>query len=58
MAAGQNVVVAVDGGLLALIAAVLAVGLCYALVPLMSRLVPQGITLPRVAADDTSRSVP
>lgn len=58
MAAGQNVVAAADGGLLALIAAALAVGLCYALVPLMSRLGPQGIPLPPVTADDSSGSVP
>jgi malonate transporter MadL subunit len=48
MAAGQNVVAAVDGGLLALVAAVLAVLLGYALVPLLSRLGPQGTPLPPV----------
>jgi malonate transporter MadL subunit len=46
MAAGQNVVAAVDGGLLALVAAVLAVGLGYALVPVLSRLGPQGVPFP------------
>jgi malonate transporter MadL subunit len=46
MAAGQNVVAAVDGGMLALVAAVIAVVLGYALVPVLSRLGPQGTPLP------------
>jgi malonate transporter MadL subunit len=46
MAAGQNVVAAVDGGLLAVLAAVLAVVLGYALVPVLSRLGPPGTPFP------------
>ena len=46
MAAGQNVVAAVDGGMLALLAGTLATVLCFALVPVLSRLGPQGTPLP------------
>jgi malonate transporter MadL subunit len=37
MAASQNVVAAVNGGMLAIIAAVVAVGLSFALIPVLSR---------------------
>lgn len=56
MAAGQNVVAAVDGGLLALVAAVLAVVLGYALVPVLSRLGPQGTPLPSETIDSSTAS--
>lgn len=46
MAASQNVVAAVDGGLLALIAGVLAVLVSFALVPIISRIGPQSEPLP------------
>lgn len=46
MAASQNVVAAVDGGLLALIVGVLAVVVSFALVPLISRIGPQSEPLP------------
>lgn len=57
MAAGQNVVAAVDGGVLALVAAVLAVVFGYALVPVLSRLGPRGTPLPPVANDAATTSV-
>lgn len=57
MAAGQNVVAAVDGGLLALVAALLAVVLGYALVPVLSRLGPQGTPLPPETIDSSTASV-
>ena len=44
--ASQNVVAAVDGGLLALIVGVLAVVVSFALVPLISRIGPQSDPLP------------
>lgn len=50
MAASQNVVAAVDGGMLALLAGVLAVIVSFALVPLISRIGPQSEPLP--ALDD------
>jgi malonate transporter MadL subunit len=61
MAAGQNVVAAVGGGILALVAAVFAVVLGYALVPVLSRLGPQGTPLPPATIapeiiDNTTRS--
>jgi len=46
MAASQNVVAAMDGGMLALVAAGLAVALGYALVPLLTRLGPPTTPLP------------
>jgi malonate transporter MadL subunit len=46
MAASQNVVAAVDGGWLALVAACVAVGLGYALVPLLTRMGPPTTPLP------------
>lgn len=46
MAASQNVVAAVDGGLLAIIVGVLAVVVSFALVPLISRIGPQSEPLP------------
>ena len=54
MAAGQNVVAAVDGGMLALLAGALATVLCFLLVPVLARMSPQGVPLPPLdtAADD------
>ncbi|MDO8289201.1 MAG: malonate transporter subunit MadL [Parvibaculum sp.] len=46
MAASQNVVAAVDGGLLALLAGVAAVVVSFALVPVLSRFGPQSDPLP------------
>ncbi len=46
MAASQNVVAAVDGGLLALLAGVAAVVVSFALVPVLSRIGPQSEPLP------------
>lgn len=46
MAASQNVVAAVDGGMLALVAGVLAVVVSFALVPMISRIGPQSPPLP------------
>ena len=46
MAARQNVAAAVDGGVLALLAGVLAVIVSFALVPVLSRLGPQSPPLP------------
>jgi malonate transporter MadL subunit len=40
MAASQNVVAAVEGGPVAIVAGVLSVVVCFALVPLISRLAP------------------
>lgn len=37
MSASQNVVLAVNGGLVALLAGVLAVGVCFSLIPLFSK---------------------
>lgn len=54
MAAGQNVVAAVDGGLLAIVAAVLAVAAGFALVPLLSRLG----TSEETTAADTPATLP
>lgn len=56
MAAGQNVVAAVDGGLLALVAGVLAVVLGYALVPVLGRFGPQGTPLPLATNASASMS--
>jgi len=46
MAASQNVVAAVSGGMLAILAGVLAVLVSFALVPLLSRIGPQSAPLP------------
>lgn len=46
MAASQNVVAAVDGGMLALLAGVGAVVVSFALVPVLSRFGPQSEPLP------------
>ena len=46
MAASQNVVAAVDGGMLALLAGVAAVVVSFALVPVLSRFGPQSEPLP------------
>ena len=40
MAASQNVVAAVEGGPVAIVAGVLSVVVCFALVPLINRLAP------------------
>jgi malonate transporter MadL subunit len=56
MAAGQNVVAAVDGGMLALLAGALAVVVSFALVPLLSRMGPRSPPLPPLTSptDDGS----
>lgn len=46
MAASQNVVAAVEGGMLAVIVGVLAVVVSFALVPLISKIGPQSDPLP------------
>lgn len=46
MAASQNVVAAASGGMLAVIAGVLAVLVSFALVPVLSRIGPQSAPLP------------
>jgi malonate transporter MadL subunit len=46
MAASQNVVAAVDGGMLALLAGLGAVVISFALVPVLSRFGPQSEPLP------------
>lgn len=51
MAASQNVVAAVDGGMLALLVGVLAVVVSFALVPLISRIGPQSEPLPPLEQD-------
>lgn len=53
MAASQNVVAAVNGGLLALIAGVLAVVVSFALVPMLSRIGPQSPPLPPLVNPNT-----
>ncbi|MDO8273742.1 MAG: malonate transporter subunit MadL [Gammaproteobacteria bacterium] len=55
MAASQNVVAAVDGGLLALLAGVAAVVVSFALVPVLSRFGPQSDPLPPL---DSSSGTP
>ena len=57
MAASQNVVAAVDGGILALLVGVLAVLVSFALVPLISRIGPRSEALPPLEqdADDAAR---
>ncbi|MDT8397883.1 MAG: malonate transporter subunit MadL [Pseudomonadales bacterium] len=54
MAATQNVAAAVDGGLLAILAAVLAVIAGFALVPLLSRIGKPGEALPPASDHDAS----
>ncbi|MFZ9584955.1 MAG: malonate transporter subunit MadL [Pseudohongiellaceae bacterium] len=56
MAAGQNVVAAVDGGLLALLAGALATFSCFLLVPVLARWGPRGTPLPRPATTDATGS--
>ena len=53
MAARQNVVAAVDGGLLALVAGVAAVVVSFALVPVLSRIgtAPESLTRPDGGAE-------
>jgi malonate transporter MadL subunit len=58
MAAGQNVVAAVDGGMLALLAGVLAVLVSFALVPVLSRMGPQGEPLPPLSTAADKLSTP
>jgi malonate transporter MadL subunit len=53
MAASQNVVAAVDGGLLALLAGVGAVVVSFALVPVLSRFGPQSEPLPPLEESNT-----
>lgn len=48
MAASQNVVAAVEGGMLAVIAGVAAVVVSFALVPVLSRIGPQSEPLPPI----------
>ena len=57
MAASQNVVAAVDGGILALLVGVLAVLVSFALVPLISRIGPRSEPLPPLEqdADDAAK---
>ncbi|MCB1664753.1 MAG: malonate transporter subunit MadL [Pseudomonadales bacterium] len=57
MAASQNVVAAVDGGMLALLVGVLAVVVSFALVPLISRIGPRSEPLPPLEqdADDAAK---
>jgi malonate transporter MadL subunit len=52
MAAGQNVVAAANGGVLALLAGALATLLCFLLVPVLSKLGPQVTPLPPLTAPD------
>ncbi|MDP1930814.1 MAG: malonate transporter subunit MadL [Gammaproteobacteria bacterium] len=56
MAASQNVVAAVGGGMLALLAGVAAVVVSFALVPVLSRIGPQSEPLPPLNAPTTSNS--
>ena len=56
MAASQNVVAAVDGGWLALVAAVVAVGVCYALVRLLTRLGPPTEPLPPLSQSERNEA--
>ncbi|NNE38232.1 MAG: malonate transporter subunit MadL [Gammaproteobacteria bacterium] len=52
MAARQNVVAAVDGGMLALLAGALAVIVSFALVPVLSRIGTQSEPLPPIEESD------
>lgn len=58
MAAGQNVVAAVDGGLLALLAGAFATLTCFLLVPLLSRWGPPGTPLPPPEPVDSATGAP
>lgn len=58
MAASQNVVAAVDGGLLALLAGVGAVVVSFALVPVLSRFGPQSEPLPPLPSLETTPGTP
>ncbi len=51
MAASQNVVAAASGGMLAVLAGVLAVLVSFALVPVLSRIGPQSAPLPPLEDD-------
>lgn len=57
MAAGQNVVAAANGGVLALLAGALATVSCFLLVPVLSKLGPQGTPLPPLPSVETQSSV-
>lgn len=52
MAARQNVVAALDGGLMAFVAGALAVVVCFLLVPVLSRMGGAGEPLPPLGAED------
>lgn len=52
MAARQNVVTALDGGLMAFLAGALAVVACFFLVPVLSRIGGAGEPLPPMAQED------
>jgi malonate transporter MadL subunit len=52
MAARQNVVTALDGGLMAFLAGTLAVVVCFLLVPLISRIGEPGEPLPPLGPED------
>lgn len=55
MAAQQNVVAAVSGGPVAVLAGALAVVVSFALVPLISRIGPQGEQLPEILGSEEAR---
>jgi malonate transporter MadL subunit len=57
MAASQNVVAAVEGGLLAVVVGVLAVVVSFALVPLISKIGPQSEPLPPLEDVDAKEGV-
>jgi malonate transporter MadL subunit len=52
MAARQNVVTALDGGLMAFLAGTLAVVVCFLLVPVISRIGEPGEPLPPLGPED------
>jgi malonate transporter MadL subunit len=52
MAARQNVVAALDGGMMAFVAGALAVVACFLLVPVISRIGGAGEPLPPIGAED------
>jgi malonate transporter MadL subunit len=57
MAASQNVVAAVEGGLLAVVVGVLAVVVSFALVPIISKIGPQSEPLPPLEDVDVREGV-
>lgn len=52
MAAGQNVVAAVDGGVMAFVAGGVATVACFLLVPVVSRMGGPGVPLPEIEDED------